>query len=250
VALVVERAGADDAHVARAAPTARAKMISTADRTGQDRRRLIRIPGAAANKPAWSPSRQRIAFTVDHDPPSGVQIEIYVARADGTGVRRLTGGPAKTVDTGCVVTGRPPAAPAHAEPLRLQSCLVSERQEGRALALRLALRHQRRRKPSAQADKATDGLGGRAAGGRRRLIAFVRADRDDLASLYVIRRDGTSERALTDGGDERSPTWSPDSRLVPFASLTKIKTAVPRTRQARMLIAMPGSELTSPAWQR
>ena len=63
------------------------------------KRRLIHLARAAADEPAWSANGRWIAFAVDHDPPAGAQLEIYSAHADGTGIRRLTGGAAKTVDT-------------------------------------------------------------------------------------------------------------------------------------------------------
>jgi TolB protein len=251
--------------------------IWTADRTGHGRRRLIRIPHAAADDPAWSPSGQMIAFSVDRDPPFGAQQEIYVARTDGTGVRRLTGGAAKTIDNEPAWSpdGRQIAFTklVHGGFLTLGVYVV--RSDGRQHRLtrnrcdygpawspngkRVVLSrcgslfvvnpdgtHARRltRPPAGSVDGEPDWSP------NGRLIAFVRMDGDDLARLYVIRPDGTGERRLTNGGDEHSPSWSPDGRLLAFATFTTIDTIAPRTGRTRMLVHMQGSDLTTPAWQR
>jgi Tol biopolymer transport system component len=67
--------------------------------------------------------------------------------------------------------------------------------------------------------------------------------------LWLIRTDGTGERQLTDGGDEHSPSWSPNGRFVAFASYTAIRTVEPATGQTRVLVTMRGSELTNPTWR-
>ncbi len=57
------------------------------DVDGKNQRRLTRNPASDAF-PAWSPDGKRIAFLSDRSGPT----EVYVMRADGTHVRRLTRG--------------------------------------------------------------------------------------------------------------------------------------------------------------
>jgi TolB protein len=256
--------------------------IWTADGSGGDRRRLIRIPRAAADEPAWSPAGQWIAFSVDHDPPAGTQLEIYRARLDGSGIRRLTGGARKRVDVGPAWSpdGRWIAFSRYTHDAYRglgvflmrsngyhQHRLTSIRcdsdpawsPDGRKVVLARCGSlfivnangsHARRltRPPPGdvqdeQPDWSPDG----------RLIAFVRAVADrtgEIDTIHVIRPEGTGERQLTDSGDDRSPSWSPDGRLLAYSSLTQIRTVSPSTGRRRTLVAVRGSDLTGPAWRR
>jgi TolB protein len=78
-----------------------------------------------------------------------------------------------------------------------------------------------------------------------RWIAFVRSEQFDRGGgeidyLYVIHPHGTGLRKVTDGGFDRSPSWSPDGRRLAYSSYTGISTVVVNR----------GADLTSPAWRR
>ena len=111
---------------------------------GSGKRRLARD---AFTGSAWSPDGQKIAFERDHHrkfvpgayTPADSNIEIYVINADGSGERRLTRNPA--VDQGSYLVAR-----------RAEDRLQPGRLQPRRRAARPDLRHERRRKRTAEAD--------------------------------------------------------------------------------------------------
>jgi TolB protein len=250
--------------------------IWVANRSGRGRRRLIRFSHAAADEPAWSPSG-RLAFTVDHEPPSAGQLEIYTARADGSRIHRLTrAGRTEATNPAWSPEGHTIAITEYTRGGLRRLGVFIMRADGR--------RRHRLTRNRCDYDPAWSPSGGQLVLSRcgslfvvhadgthprrlttpppgsqdeqpawapnGRLIAFVRIDDGDRSSLYVIHSDGSLERQLTDAGDELSPTWSPDSKLVAYVSYTRIETVAVTTRQTRMLVSMPGSDLASPAWRR
>jgi Tol biopolymer transport system component len=70
--------------------------IYTVGTDGRALRRL-RLPVAAAEAPAWSPDGRSLAFIGGRNRPNEAHVrvedELYVARADGSGARRLTARP-------------------------------------------------------------------------------------------------------------------------------------------------------------
>lgn len=259
--------------------------IWTADRNGNHARVLIKLRHAAADEPAWSRSAGRVAFTVDHDPPSASQVDIYVARAYGKGVRRLTRG--RTVNT----------APAWSPDGRKIAFAKATHGGFRRLGLfvmRADGSRQHRLTPNACDDAPSWSPNGRKlvvarcgslyvvnanGSGARRLttppppdpsgsvfvddqpdwsrdggwIAFVRDEQlergGDIANLYLIRPDGSGERQVTTGGDDWSPSWSPDGRLLTYASYARIDAVAINTGQTRTLVAIRSADLSSPAWR-
>jgi TolB protein len=235
----------------------------------------VRLRHAAADEPAWSPSGRSIAFTVDHDPPGSGQLEIYVARADGSGVRRLTrAGKTEDSDPAWSPDGRTIAFSEYTRggvrtlgvyamraDGRMQHRLTRSRCDydpawsptgkkivvsrcGALFVVNADGTHARRltRPPPESMDEQPDWSP------NGRSIAFIRIGSDDRAVLCLIRTDGTGVRQLTDGGDEHSPSWSPSGRLVAFTSYTGIRTINATTGQRRVLVTMRGSDLSSPAW--
>jgi len=260
--------------------------IWTSDRNGRHLRRVVRLRRKAADQPVWSPSGERIAFSVDPNPPGLEQAAIYVTRRDGSGRRRLTGGrtvntsPAWSPDESKIAFGKGMhggirwlgvfvmrADGTH------QHRLTGNRDDdspawsptGRRLVLSRggslfivnangsgARRLTTPPPPSPSGSEFSDGQPDWSPDGR--WIAFVREEQLErggvIDNLYVIRRDGSGERQLTTGGDDLSPSWSPDGRSIAYASYSSIMAVAPATGRTRMLVHIRGADLSSPAWRR
>lgn len=195
---------------------------------GSGIRRLTRAGATEAADPAWSPDGRRIAFA--KYTRGGIRaLGVFVMLADGRRQHRLTG-------SHCDYD---PAWSPRGKQVVVSRC-------GSQFVVDADGRHPRRltTPPAGSQDEQP------AWAPNGRLIAFVRIDEADRATLYVIHSDGTGARQLTDGGDEHSPTWSPDSRRVGYASYTRIDTVAVTTLGTTTLISMPGSDLENPAWRR
>jgi TolB protein len=151
--------------------------------------------------PAWSPTRDRIAFarSMTGTESSG-ETDIYVMAADGTDVRRLTSGPANDED---------PAWSPDGTSIAFTS---SDRSTGRTRIRMVGLEGRKApqlpspptgcidREPAWSPDGTT--------------IAFARDCGQASSSLFVIHTDGTGLRQVAGFG--RTPDWSPDGSRIAY----------------------------------
>jgi hypothetical protein len=146
--------------------------------------------------PDWAPDAQMLAFQSDRDGNA----DVFVVRADGTGLRRLTVSPANDGEPAWSPDGRTIA-------------FVTERAGNRDIYVMGADGSRQRPLAATPGDDewpswSPDG----------RTVAFSSDDAGGF-DLYVVAADGTAMRRVTDGpGDDRSPSWSPDGGELVFAS--------------------------------
>lgn len=162
-------------------------------RDGSGRRRLMR--GEWKVKPRWSPDGRTILFA--HNPSPHRGWFLYVARPDGTGVRRIRGAslnPDPNADWRWSRDGR------RVFLLTAGSLFVVDVRRGGARELVPSLQVQR-------VSLSPDG----------RRLAIQAAPRATTGvrdwEIFTLRTDGTELRQLTDNvKQDRDPTWSGDGR--------------------------------------
>ena len=215
----------------------RAGDIWTIGADGTRARPLLRD----AYAPAWSPDGSRLAFVSNR---SGDE-EIYVARADGTGVTRLTRLPGPDLSPAWSSNGRRIAWSHEAEIWTMAASgagkqrLVAKAQawhehhspawHGAALVYSStrasAFNTELYRVPAKRLTftKGSDGVLGDdsmpdfSPDGRR--IAFT-SNRDQQGEIYVMNANGTGQKRLTRRpGDDWAPDVSPDGRRIVFMQL-------------------------------
>jgi Tol biopolymer transport system component len=204
---------------------------------GTQARRLLR----SAYAPAWSPDGSRLAFVSRR---SGDE-EIWVARADATGVRRLTRNPGPDLSPAWSSDGRRIAWSRSGE-----IWTMNANGSGQKRVVRKAERWHEHHSPTWHGPtivyssnragffnpelyavparrltftKGSDGVLGDdgmpdfSPNGRR--IVFT-SNRDRQAEIYVMNRNGTGQRRLTRRpGDDFTPRFSRDGRQIAFTAL-------------------------------
>ncbi|MFL5945167.1 MAG: TolB family protein, partial [Gaiellaceae bacterium] len=217
----------------------------TMNADGSDRRNLTRHDGRKISDidPRWSPDGRRIAYSTDATDVEGAGRQIWIMRADGSGIRQLTHlpgysrSPSWTADgqqivfdnynagaldvyrvdedgTGLVnLTSNDPGvdySPA-ASPRGKKIVFTSERDGGTHLYVQT---------PDGAAQRITSGSGSDFHANwspRGNDIVFVRADSAGSTDLYVVHTDGTGEQRLTSTSrDEYFPAFSPDGNKVAY----------------------------------
>jgi Tol biopolymer transport system component len=211
--------------------------IWTIGADGRGARLLLRN----AYSPAWSPDGSRLAFVSRR---SGDE-EIYVARADGRGVTRLTRSAGPDLSPAWSSNGRRLAFSRKAEiwtmgangsfPRRLvrkaepwhehyspawhgSRIVYSSNRVSNFNAELFAVPARRLTFTKGSEDVfGDDGMPDFSPDGKR--IVFT-SNRDQQGEIYVMRPDGSGQKRLTRrGGDDWAPRFSPDGRRIAFTQL-------------------------------
>jgi TolB protein len=192
------------------------RIAFVSDRDGDDEIYVMNVDGSGVRKltrnrcadfaPAWSPNGRTIAFARDRGRDCVLPPEIYVVRANGRRLRRLTRTPPWVVNTTPTWSpdGRSIVFASSRAGLLLNQLYVM-RADGRRVR-RLT------RTPDVDASMPAWSPDGRT-------IAFVslRAGSNDI---YVMNADGTEERRLTDNPRiDLLPRFSPNGKRLVFARL-------------------------------
>jgi TolB protein len=190
---------------ARAGELVGNKLLLTSVRTGDteifvvdpdtgDAFNVSRSPQSEDRYPCWSPDGKRIAFTSDRNQSTN----LYVVKADGTGLQRLIVSPAvcympswqRTSKGECIVFGMHGDKPE----------MASIKPDGSALRM-LGLGHD----PCLSPDSKTIAYTGETPGG---------------VSVFLMDYEGGNKRQLVPGASKPGavfPYWSPDGRQIVYS---------------------------------
>ncbi len=184
----VQRAGRWDLYMVEDGDSGRAASL-----------RPLTQDGLLEAQPAWSPSLTEVAWVAAPSPGSNL-FDLYLADADGSNVRRLTGDSA-AVRSPCFV---PPAGDQivfeSSKGGRAQLYVINRDGTGRRWLTRGEVANM-------QPDVSPDG--------RKLLFTSLRetTPRERHYNVYEMNLDGTGERRLTNGArTEDSPHYAPDGR--------------------------------------
>jgi Tol biopolymer transport system component len=176
------------------------------------------------DQPAWSPDGTSVAFTVDRSKPYGrggfPKTDVYVVRADGTGLRRLTrdglsASPVWSPDGRTIIYARRSEIeePSSFEDFRRMSVtLWTMRADG-----------EQQRSVFEPVEGRIDVPGGWSPDGSRFLFTRDSAALPEeggriarRSAIYVFNADGSGLTKIADQGAD--PAWSPDGSRIVFAS--------------------------------
>ena len=184
------------------------------------RRRLLAL---AADQPAWSPGRKRIAFAGPGY--GGRQAGIWVMNADGTGKRRLTSRPGD---------GEPTWSPdGRRIAFRGNGDLWSVSASGGPVRRLFGGRDTNEGSP----DWSPDG----------RWIAY-QSNRGGEFQIWVLNLSTRGVRRLTRGASANNPDWSPDGKRIAYATRGQIAVIGVDRPGARLLPTGAPRSAYYPSW--
>jgi TolB protein len=168
---------------------------------GSGKKRLVNVPGVDDYLPAISPDRKSVAYIRIR----GLQSELHVVAADGTGDIALT--------TDLAPDARPSWSPdgttlVFASAIDGQTDLYTASFEFSDKPPRLGPPTRLTNSPATEADPAWSPDG-------KRIVYWSNAS--GVQNLYWVAPDGGPETRLTDGPDtDADPTWAPDGQHLAF----------------------------------
>lgn len=194
---------------------------------GRGRRSVVKLPNRRVRDPAWAPGDRTLAFAYSRDSNAG-STGIWVVKANGKGLRRLTGGsdgsPSWSADGRTIVFDRATRGVSHVLQMRADgarqhriaknACCPAWSPDGRRIAfsrngsawiMNPDGRGQRRvvRGPG-------NGITDLAWSPDARYLAYyVSCCRE--AGIYVMALDGTTRRRLSFGPDFEGIAWGPNT---------------------------------------
>ncbi|HEY7812071.1 MAG TPA: hypothetical protein VIC62_02465 [Nakamurella sp.] len=173
---------------------------------GSNKKRLVNVPGVDDYLPAISPDRRSVAYIRIR----GLQSELHVVAADGTGDIALT--------TQLAPDARPSWSPdgttlVFASAIDGQTDLYTASFEFSDKPPRLGPLTRLTNSPATEADPAWSPDG-------TRIVYWSNAS--GVQNLYWVAPEGGAETRLTNGPDtDADPTWSPDGRRLAFTRTTQ-----------------------------
>ncbi len=194
------------------------------------RRYIVANERGSNSAPAWSPDGKRLAVVLTRDGNS----QIYLANADGSGLKRLT----RSSDIDTEPTFTPDGRFVYFTSNRGGSAQIYRIPTEGGDAQRITFSGPFNARPQISPDGKT--------------MAFI-TRRDKLFRVGVIDLSSMQETLVSEGPKDDSPSFAPNSKWVIYSSRIgerNILSAVSIDGKLRTRLSAEGSEIKGPAWGR